>query len=272
MLESIEIRNSQNQSLVLPLWDPENGYFVTEVEGLDPVRANMVTSNVATVDGDQYQSSRRDKRNVILKLGIESVQDKSVRDLRNSLYAFLMPKTEVNLRFFDTEAIPVGIQGRVETFTAPLFTREPHADVSILCFNPDFQAVDSTVFNGETTSSFEENDLFYDGSVSTGFQFQMDFQRSVDAFVIYQTGGDNILRTMEINYPFVSGDVVKIGTTPGNKSVILNRGGVDQSILYSKSQGSVWGELTPGSNRVRVYAEGAAIDYSITYKSRFGGL
>ncbi len=99
MLVSLEVITRQFQSLLLPLNEVLNGFAVESIEGLEPVKATLVSSSFAQIDGAQYHSSRREPRNIKLKMGLEPdyVTD-SVRDLRHRLYGFLMPKSEVTLR------------------------------------------------------------------------------------------------------------------------------------------------------------------------------
>src|SRR5919107_5212116 len=131
MLESVEIVNSQGQSLVLPLENDSTGVYLRGLEGLDPVKANLVSSSFANLDGAQYNSSRREARNVKIMLGLDPDYSKeTVRTLRADIYRFFMPKTEVLLRFhifdeFDTNIITqnnlVEILARIESCDTPLF-------------------------------------------------------------------------------------------------------------------------------------------------------
>src|SRR5215216_4960528 len=138
MLETLEVRNAQGALLSLPLQDVSDGFVVADILGLEPVDAVLVSSSFANMDGEQYHSSRREKRNILLKIELKPdfVVD-SVRDLRNRLYEFFMPKTEVQLRFI-LDDVSVNIMGRIEKFTCPLFARDPEANISLLCFNSDF--------------------------------------------------------------------------------------------------------------------------------------
>ena len=258
----------------LPLQDPDGGYLVKDIDGLDPVKANIVSSSFASRDGEQYQSSKREKRNILLKLGYEpDYASTSVKALRNALYQFFMPKSEVSLRFIDSDNPYVDISGRVETFDSPLFAKNPEGTISILCMNPDF--VDPTVilFEGDTVSNTDEEVINYEGTVNTGVIFKLLVDRAdVDNFTIYHRPPDNSLRSLVFAYPLADEDVVTINTVPGSKSAILTRSGADSSVLYGISPTSNWITLEPGINNIRVYAEGAPIPFTIEYTNKFGGL
>lgn len=272
MLSSVEIRNAKNQSLDLSLWDPETGYPVKDIQGLDPVKAVIVTSSFATMDGVQYQTSRREARNIIFKLGMEpDYVASSVRQLRNGLYTFFMPKSQVAFRFVDESGEALSIEGRVESCDAPLFTQEPEATISIVCVNPDFYQATPYLIEAETVSNGDSLGFTYAGSVNTGFDFQMNIDRSIEGLMLYSS--DNVVvQNMEINYDFLAGDILKVCTIPNQKKVMLTRDGLEESILYALTPQSPWATIEPGNNQIRVYVEGDPIPYTITYTAKFGGL
>lgn len=272
MLELVEVRG-QAGTLGLPLRDPSLGYDVQDIEGLDPVKANLVSSSFAQQDGAQYQSARRESRNIVLKLGLypDYALD-TVDSLRKRLYPFFMPKKTVNLRFFMEDGLVVDIAGRVETCESPKFTQEPTVVVSILCFDPDFIEPEEVVVNGTTTDDVNTLLIDYVGTVETGIELKLFVDRTMSEFTIYHQLPDGTIKTTDFAAPVVAGDVVTITTTTGSKSAILTHTGSDSSILYGISPQSNWLELDTGANAIRVYAEGAAVPYTITYTRRYGGL
>lgn len=276
MLTKVEVLTEQGVLLTLPLQDTTQGYSVQDIDGLDPVKATIVSSAFAQMDGEQYQSSRREKRNIILTLGYEpDYATGTVQDLRKKLYGFFMPKQRVLLRFFQTGEPMVQIYGRVESLNSPKFTKEPQAVISVLCFDPDFYDPIPTVLNGNTTSGTTEQTHIYDGSVETGIVFRLLVNRNdATEFTIYHRPPDDSLRQLDFTVatPLLTGDVLSISTIPGNKYATLTRGGVDTSLLFGISPQSNWINFFPGTNKYRVHAEGAGIPYQIEYTPKFGGL
>lgn len=273
MITLIEARTLQGTLLGLPLDDISAGYSVQKVTGLDPVKATIVSSSYATADGEQYQSSRREKRNIVISLGLETDYiTNSVRSLRKRLSGFFKPKSYVSLRFHDDDGLTVDISGRVESFESDLFSEEPSVDISVLCFDPDFVNVDSMSISGSTVSSTTTSLIQYDGDIETGFVLTLNVNRSLTEFTIYNTGEDGVVRSLDVQASLVSGDVVTISTVSGNKYVRLTRSGLNTSLLYGMTTQSDWVEFNPGDNRFRVYATGAAIPYSISYTELYGGL
>lgn len=276
MLTRVEARTRQGTLLSLPLEDVLNGYIVEEIEGLGPVKATLVSSSVANEDGEQELSSRREARDIKLKLGLEpDYQTTTVRSLRQRLYSFFMTKRQVFLRFIDDDGLEVDIVGRVETCEPSIFSNEPAMDISVHCYNPDFVVPLPTTLSGmtvETSSEADTTEIEYDGTVDTGIVVTLEVNRTESALTIYNLGPDDVLRQLDFSAPLVAGDKVRISTVAGAKGAILTRAGVESSVLYGVSPQSNWIKLMEGTNRFRVYATGAPIPYTLEYLTRYGGL
>lgn len=274
MIISLEVSNPQGALLNLPFDDESGSFFVESIEGLEPVKATLVSSGFAQLDGAQYQSSRREPRNIKIRLGLEPADTESVQDLRDRLYEFFMPKTQANLKFRLSGGTGASrdISGRIEEFLAPLFVKEPAADISLMCFDPDFYDPVSVVVEGATTDLQTPFVVAYPGTVETGFVFNLTVNRTLSAFTIYHTSPDGILNSIDFTYPLLAGDVLTISTAQGAKSIMLKRGNADSSVLYGMSAQSNWLELQQGDNSFRVYAVGAAVPFTMTYVAKYGGL
>lgn len=272
-LDKVEVRSEKGSLLSLPLDDISEGYLVQNIDGLDPVPANIVSSGFARLDGEQFQSSRREKRNLIYTIGLEpDYTTQTVRQLRNRLYDFFLPEKNAWQRFYTDDFPTVDIWGVVETFRCPLFVKEPVATISVLCMLPDFYEPVEITVNGNTTATAVDGNIAYGGSVDTGIVFTMTFNRSVSSFTIYHTPEGKSVQTMLVSGNFLSGDVIQISTVPGDKYATLTRASVVSPILYSVSPQAVWTALQPGNNAFRVQTTGAAIPYTVRYTNKHGGL
>lgn len=273
MLYKVEVRTAQGGFMSFPLDDISNGYSVEDIAGLGPVKATLISSSFAKLKGAQFNSSKRETRNIVLTLGFQpDYVTNSVRSLRDQLYSFFMPDSEVSLRFYDDEGLTVDTAGHVETCEPTIFTQDPGVVISIVCFDPDYLGLDPVVLTGSSTSTTTETLVTYDGSVATGIVFVLNVNRTLTEFTIYHRPPDGTLRSMDVAAALVAGDVVTISTVPGSKSATLVRTGTTSSILYGVSSQSNWMQLARGDNNIRIYATGAAIPYSITYTDRYGGL
>lgn len=273
MLTKVDVLTSSGEILELPIGDASSGYSVQPIEGLDPVNATLVFSSFAGQDGSEFQNARRENRNIVMKLGLEpnwAIQD--VAQLRQKLYKYFMPKSYVKLKFTDDTIGVVYAIGRVETMVSPRFTEDPLATISILCGNPDFDAMVNLSFGGMSTAGTSTVDRTYDGTVESGFLFTMNVDRTISGFTLYNTLPDNSVKSLTISVPMVSGDVLKISTVPGDKYARLTHLGVESSVLYGVLPASTWLSLVPGLNKFRVLLSGTGIPWTIEYTDKFGGL
>jgi hypothetical protein len=273
MSTKVEITTEQGTTLSLSFDEVIEGYNIKEIDGLDPVKATIVSSSLATVDGEQYQSSRREGRNIVFTIGLELGYGVfSARHLRTNLHNYLMPKTRVHMRFFVEGEPTVDIYGRIESFEGSRFTKEPEVVISVLCQQPDFYVPTPVVVNGSTVVAMQWNPIEYAGTVETGILFKMNVNRTLNRFTIFHRPEDNLIRALNFEGPLSAGDVLEISTVPGAKGISLIRDGVRTSRLYGFMPSSAWITLLPGLNDIRVYTEGANIPYTIEYIRKFGGI
>jgi len=271
----VEVTNRQGSLLTLPLEDISGGFIVKDIQGLDPADATLVSSNFAAMDGEEYQSSSLEKRNIRFQLEYnpDFGTNQTIRDLRKQLYRYFMPKSPIVLKFYMTDGLIVEIAGRVETMEAALFTAEPAVDISIVCFKPDFINPTPVVLTGLLTSDTSPQVFTVDGTEDTGIELTLTVTRAtMSDFTVYHKPPGSNVQTLDITAALVLNDVVKIDTRPGSKAVTLTRSSVTTSILYAKSVQSVWTTLESGANEIRVYTTGTGCPVSIQYYNRYGGL
>lgn len=274
MLTRLEVTNSSGETLVLPLTNEGTGYIVQEIDGLGPVKASVVSSTFANFDGAQHQSSRREMRNITIKLGLEpDYYDQTIRSLRQEIYAWFIPKSYVRLRFHLGTGIDYDIYGYVESLDAPLFTKDPALDISILCMKPDFIDSDATIINGTSTATLSETSFVYRGTSPTGFLFTLMPNRNISSFDIHLRMPDGTYQSMSFTSALLSGDILTVNTVLGEKAVTRLRASVETSMLQSLTSASRWPQLVSGTSHLRVYVPGSVpIPYKITYKNAYGGL
>lgn len=270
MLTEVDVRTGQGSLLTLPL-EVTNGVVVENIDGLDPVKATLVKTSFAGLNGTQYLSSSTEDRNIKIRLGLDPDVE-PVRDVRTRLYNFFMPRRPVDLTFRHDDGFTANISGRIESCESPLFTKEPVVDISIICFDSDFYDPTPVFLRGSTVSDSTDFTIDYPGTVETGVTFNLEVNRPVSEFTIYNTTPDGTLRTMDFSAPLSAGNLLTITTMPGQKTAKLMNGSVESSLVYAISPQSEWIDLQPGVNKLRVYAEGLGIPTVFTYFNRYGGL
>lgn len=274
MLTGISLYNERNVFIMtLPVFGAnlDSRYIVKDVDGLDPVKAQVATSESATFDGVHIQNTRAAARNIVMTLGFNPnvVSGESAASLRRELYFQFPPKGRCTLRFHSDDFETVRIVGYVESMEAKLFSREPEMMISILCPDPYFSALNSLTHS--TVNTFEFRDLPGMGSAPTGFVFKTDpLKEAIDA-VVLENGLD---RKIDIVGPFITNDIVTVSTVPGNKYARRTRTGSTVSILDDIVSGDLGMSIdgrTP-SFRFSTRQSGGGLNFDMTYTPKFIGL
>ncbi|QEQ93888.1 minor tail protein [Streptomyces phage Kardashian] len=277
MLTTIEARSRQGNLLSLPLEDDSSGLRVAKIEGLDPVKANLVSSGFANSDGEIFQSSRRETRNIKLNIELDPNPESgdTVRDLRKRLYRFFMPESEIKLTFVLEEGLDVDIVGRIESCETDHFSQEPAVDISIICFDPDFIDPTPMVVTGMSTADVDPMIVDYEGTVEVGVVITLGpVVEAIPDFVLYHTLPNDEVRTLEFdNIALAVGDTLTISTVFGSKGATLVHDGASSSALYGISPQSNWIALEPGENQLKLYSSVAGgSPWSVEYFNKYGGL
>lgn len=287
MMDYFEVWNlttSASENLGFYLEDVSNGYGVRSITGLDPVPAIFNSSSFARMDGEFYHSSRREKRNIVITIGLEpDYTDKQVHELRQNLYRFFAPEKRVWMSFhFSVGDVDFANQyadiiGYVESFDAPLFTDDPEAVISVVCFTPDFFDRVATTYenvSSDTAALPVWHDPLYQGTADTGLLLEIFPDRNISefSFNVLAQSNNGVGLKFDLQFPFLAGDIIQLTTTVGSKRIVVVRGGVEINLLYAASPFVDWPFLGPGENQVSVQVPGAAVPYKITYNKGFAGL
>jgi len=277
VLTTIEARSRQGNLLSLPLEDDSSGLRVAKVEGLDPVKASLVSSGFANSDGEIFQSSRRETRNIKFNIELDPTAESgdTIRDLRKKLYRFFMPESEVRLTFVLEEGLDVDIVGRVESCETDHFSQEPAVDISIICFDPDFVDPTPIVVTGMTTADAAPKIIEYEGTVEVGVVVTLGpIVEAIPDFVLYHTLPNDEVRTLEFdNITLAVGDTLTISTVFGSKGATLTHNGSSSSALYGISPQSNWIALEPGENQLKLFSSVAGgSPWTVGYLNKYGGL
>lgn len=280
MLTKIDIQDlpGLSNTISLPLQDVSAGYTVKNIEGLDPVKATIVSAPFAQLDGATQQSARRETRNLVITVGLEPYSGGStVKALRAALYANFMPKSMVRVRFYEDGASTpwAYIDGQVESFEAPLFAKDPEVNISIICFDPSFLDASLTTLSGSGFSTVNsggaEKLIVYPGTIEVGYVLDISVNRPLTGGLTIKNRHGTVTDQLDIAMSLApSGtDVIQVSTVQSKKFV--TKGGV--SILYSVPVASKFGLLYPGNNYFQVIAAGSpAISYTIKYTAKYGGM
>lgn len=275
----MELYSSQPDAPELPLggfMPNDDPIQIKNIDGLGPVKAEIVTTPFATGRGELYQGGTTGKRNIVMTLGYNPdwAGQQSITSLRQMLYRYLLPEEWCKLRFFSDELPPVDIEGYVESFEPNIFSQDPEVQVSIINPKPDFVDANATLVQGTVDIDVIEYAFEYTGTVETGFELVV---KTTDVNPDY-TGKlivINDTQTFEVN-PATSDTVkyFKLNTVRGSKRVgtVAYADGALTNLLAKVTAASVWPVLRPGENVFSVVANELGQEWTLAYFNRFGGL
>lgn len=253
-------------------------YKVTSITGLNPPGATISTSTVAGFDGERYNSSRLNKRNVVIAVVINENVAKNLDEFNK----LLLPKRYLKISYATKEK-NVYIEGYIESFEYDHFSNKVKCQISVTCPKPYWRAQDAEVTKmspvvdlfefpfsipaegiafSEYVGSMSEY-ITNQGNVETGVLIDIEATKKVkNPLIVNATTGQQMKLLIMID----EGDHITINTERGNKSIILERNGEKNNVLNTLDDTSEWIRLAPGSNRINYNADSGADNMLITIK------
>lgn len=252
---TMKVENQQGEQLELT---GNNKYTLISVEGLNPPLANISTSKVTNFDGGKFNNSSLEVRNIVITILPEYPVEKN----RLELYKLFRPKHNVKL-FIKNGSRNVEIEGKVESCNVNHFSAKQEMQISILCGDPYFIDLNDLIINFSSTikaftfpvafvdggipfsyiNRTNEYSIVNDGDCECGLNIECEFIGDVVELKIYNS---LTLDYILLNYEFHAGDVLKINTNKGEKSIILKRDGDEINLINSFDKTSKWLQLPIG--------------------------
>lgn len=114
----------------------DSGLIITNIEGLGPVKANIIMSDLSTVDGSVFNSSRLEKRNIVISA--EYTHAERIEDARLLTYKYFPIKKPLIFEVH-TDNRDVKTVGYVESHEPVIFDEKCSVKISVLCESPYFE-------------------------------------------------------------------------------------------------------------------------------------
>ena len=281
MVKSVTITNYLGDTVTYAIQgvDPNNkdGLVITSIEGLGPVKADVNMTELATADGNIFNSARLDGRNIVIKAKFTYAD--TIEDARLLSYKYFPMKKMLTFHI-ETDNRIAETTGIVESNEPDIFDDECSMQVSILCESPYFLSVSEegkkeTTFAGvedlfefpfENNSLTEdliefgnivnkkENTVYYNGDAETGCIIEIHALGEARMITIYNIKTREImaLDTTKLatltGSGIVYGDTITINTIKGQKGISLLRNGVEYNILNILGKDADWFQLARGDN------------------------
>lgn len=261
-------------------------YTIYKVDGITPVEATIASTANSTADGATINRRSIGYRNIVIYMTING----EIEENRLKLYRYFPVKKDVQLHF-ETDSRDVLINGAVELISCDIFSAREAAQISIICPQPYFRAVNDLVSylsdtealfefpfsidkNGIEISRIERNirkSIINTGETETGIIIQLYATGEVVNPIIYDVDEKTYLK---LNYTMQQDDEIVINTNTGQKEIKLIRAGVETNIMGHLSPGSTWLQVEQGDNVFTYNCDSGNSDLRITFITQqlYGGL
>lgn len=279
----LKVTNHKGEALSL---SASKDYTVYKITGLTPPKAVVNRSANATMDGSAINSVRIDSRNIVIYMAING----DIEVNRIKLYKYFPPKKTITL-YFKNGSRNVYIEGVVELIECSPFTKKEVAQISIICPQPYFRAVDYLITEfGDINNLFtfpfsiaeagievsalvsnQRKSIINAGDIETGVIINLTAIDTVVNPVIYDVLKGSYIK---LNFAMQAGDIITINTNSGQKSVSLLRDGLRQNVIGYRSPDSDWFILEAGDNVFTFDAEEGKSNLQIAFTTSllYGGV
>lgn len=261
-------------------------YTLYKITGLQPPASAVNTSNNATSDGVTINSVRVGKRNIVLYIALEGDVERN----RINLYKYFPLKQTVTI-YFKNSSRDVCIEGTVELINCDFFVKKQVVQVSIICPQPYFKAINDVVsYFSDVSALFQfpfsisgtgvelsaittniRKSIINAGDVASGMLIELYAIGTVVNPIIY----DVLKRThIKLTCTMEAGDTIVINTNHGQKSITRVRAGVSSNIMGCMYPSSSWLTLEAGDN-VFTYdceAGNSNLQITVTTPVLYGGV
>ena len=264
---------------------------------LNPPKANISMTELSVMDGSFYNSARLGARNIVLDLII--LDNSTIEQSRHNLYKFLPIKSKIRFEVH-TDEEDIYTEGYIEYNDVKIFSNRETASISILCPDPYFYSIEDEVISevgvsgafefpfsnelgtqslyfGDITRDYTLSVISY-SNIDVGFIMDIHINGGVGDLLIsnQQTSQSMALYLSEIGDVIGSqlqvGDLIRVNTCTGKKSVNLIRSGLSYNILSCLPRQIDWIRIIPGINYISINGSGLQnINTTITIKRVYEG-
>lgn len=303
MIKSVSSTNSRGERLDLDLRTSQEtvGLTIISIEGLGSSKGMINTIGGPTYAGTNLNSKKVEQRNIVITL-VNNFTGEDGSDVRELLYKYFSVTDEIIFGVV-SDRRNANIAAVVETDPLRMFAKNENTEISLICPKPYFVDVEETLvqFSG-TVSGFSfpfsnrsisankinfgkelgyiERVVNYKGDVSTGISIKLHTIGPVSGTIHLYNVTYNKIFTIdldaveEISGPIEFGDDIYINTRVGQKSMILERGGITYDILNARGIFTDWLRLYPGLNALSYKVDSGSdnLELEIRYNALYEGI
>lgn len=285
----MKLNFKSNQGYILNL--VKNEYFtLTNVDGMTAATSSISSLVVGGVDGDIINNIQAQPRTIILDLRINDYAN--VEDAKRAILSVVKLKQQITLQW-QINNKSIEITGYVEAVNMPRWDNGVTMQITLHCAMPFWEDVDAVVRQINEALNlhyFTENgDMLYfteagrplgeydtsrtrkvnnAGDVATGLDIEILAYKTVTNPIIYDNNGNFFgigYNNAEKKITMQQGDIIKISTHKGSKTVTLN----GKSVIGYVKPYSTWLQLQTGENIFTINSSDTEFDnvtFSLSYK------
>lgn len=296
-VKAFTVINQLGESLRVELTKPKaSGFRVDDIRGLTPPKATINTSKISTLDGTVFNSAQIEGRNIVLTLGLLSVN--TVEEARLKSYRYFPIKGEVSL-VIETANRTALATGWVESNEPVMFAKECQTTISIVC--PDAYMLDASEDNTVSADFYGQESGFefpfsneslttplielgsivaiatkilnYPGDGEVGMTISIHALGPATNIVVYNVRTNESIRidtdrlAAMIGSGIIAGDHIVINTQKGNKGITLYRGTAQYNILNALDRNVNWLVLRKGPNELTYDALTGSVNLQVNIES-----
>lgn len=247
---------------------------IRNIDGLGPVNSSVNMSPYGSMDGESFTGTSVGARNIVITVGLNPDWDEwTMESLRRLLYLYFMPKQPTRLVFHSSDEFPsVEIRGYVESVEPSIFSKDIEMQISIICPDPYFYAMDPVVLSG--SSADDPIEIDYIGSVEAGVNVKVTYSEGLYPNQIGIQIGDPAKTYFRVRSDVTETRYFVVNSIPGSKyaRLVYLDTGVIRNFLYRIEEGSKWPTLYPGENSFKLVTDRGVQDWVLAYTPKFGGL
>lgn len=267
---TLKIENAKGEIIDL---SSNSNYSVVGISGLNPPTSTMSTASITTNDGSILNNARIESRNLVFNIILEG----NIESARINLYKYFRVKQKCKI-YYKNGSRDVYIEGYVENFEDDFFVQRQEVQISVMCYQPFFNAAQDLVIDlsvilaafefpfdiASTGKEFSTIDRTYEcllineGEVDNGLIIEMRATGTVKNPIIYNSDTREFIG---LNYTMAKSDLITINTNPGEKSVILTRNGIESNLINYLKKDSSWLKSYSGDNLYTYTCEDDSADF-----------
>lgn len=237
------------------------GVALISVTGLNPPKANISTSPIATKDGSIFTNAQVQNRNIVLTFAVTGVNAEAQR---TSIYYYFKVKEPISLEI-KTGSRTANIDGYVDSISVDPFNQKQRIQVSIICPDPYFLGQEES-----RAISYPQSNVVTLSDTTHGAVFEITASGTIaDGLTI---GNTLTGEEFKINGAYQTGDLITLDTRLGMKALTLTRNGLTTNILqYMDSAKHDWLQLVPYDNNY-ITLSSASLSAVCKFRTHYEGV